>query len=49
MIGISYGSNVIFFRKNFVGLKTCCTFAATVPAKPLNNAQIGGAFYFISL
>ena len=24
------------------------TFASLVPAKPLNNAQIGGAFYFIT-
>ena len=27
--------------------KIFLTFAVFVPAKPLNNAQIGGAFYYI--
>jgi hypothetical protein len=27
-------------------LDICCTFVPSVPAKPLNNAQISGPFYF---
>jgi hypothetical protein len=38
-----------FFEKYFADSKTCCTFAPSAPAKPLYNAQIGGAFYFTPL
>ena len=31
----------------FANKKLIATFASLVPAKPLHNAQIGGAFYFI--
>ena len=27
--------------------KTCCIFAMPEPARPLNNAQMRGSFYFI--
>ena len=33
----------------FANKKLIATFASLVPAKPLYNAQIGGAFYFITL
>ena len=33
----------------FANKKLIATFAPLVPAKPLHNAQIGGAFYFITL
>ena len=33
----------------FANKKLIATFASLVPAKPLHNAQIGGAFYFITL
>ena len=33
--------------KSFGEYKISCIFVTLVPAKPLNNAQIGGAFYFI--
>jgi hypothetical protein len=32
-------------EKNLHNPKKCCTFASSVPAKPLYNAQIGGAFF----
>jgi abortive infection bacteriophage resistance protein len=32
-------------KKYFADSNIVCTFAAPVPAKPLNNAQIGGSFY----
>lgn len=35
-------------QKKLVFSKHCTTFAALVPAKPLNNAQTGGAFFVIS-
>jgi len=35
-----------FFRKKYCDFKKSCTFAASVPAKPLNNAQISGPFFF---
>ena len=33
----------------FANKKLIATFASLVPAKPLHNAQIGGAFYFITI
>ena len=33
----------------FANKKLIATFAPLVPAKPLHNAQIGGAFYFITI
>ena len=35
--------------KNFTNSRVITTFAKLVPAKPLRNAQIGGAFYFFSI
>lgn len=33
--------------KMFAIVDNCCTFAPTVPAKPLYNAQIGRSSFFI--
>ena len=33
----------------FANKKIIAIFASLVPAKPLHNAQIGGAFYFLTL
>jgi len=33
------------FRKYFADSNNYCTFIPSVPAKPLNNAQISGAFF----
>ena len=38
-----------FSVKEYVCSIFIATFAMLVPAKPLNNAQIGGAFYFFSI
>jgi hypothetical protein len=38
--------NKTFFRKCFVNSSIVHIFALPAPAKPLYNAQIGGAFYF---
>ena len=32
--------------KNFVAQNSFITFAALEPAKPLNDAQIGGSFFY---
>lgn len=35
--------------KNFVAQNSFITFAALEPAKPLNDAQIGGSFFLLYL
>lgn len=35
--------------KNFVVQNSFITFAALEPAKPLNDAQIGGSFFYYTL
>jgi hypothetical protein len=34
------------FTEIICGTKNCYTFASPEPAKPLNNAQMRGSFYF---
>ena len=40
---------MIFLAKKFVLSMNIRTFAAREPAKPLNDAQIGGSFFLLYL
>jgi hypothetical protein len=38
-----------FFHQNPCGIKKICTFASPEPAKPLNDAQMCGSFFFMPM
>ena len=42
-----YNDYVTFSLKNLAVKRICRNFAALEPAKPLNDAQMCGSFYFI--
>ena len=41
--------NITFSLKNLVGRRNCHNFATLEPAKPLNDAQMCGSFYFYTI